>query len=127
MKNKTKQNKKPKQKNPKEKRKPKKGKKEKTFCHRLFLNPIINLSNNKFQSCMNAAMFFHIDFPEFIARWGHMQISKVKLAQRSVGEPNMMWGQKDIRNNDGTMKLFFFLRRHRDMLGKRWANGHGDV
>lgn len=45
-----------------------KGKKEKTFCHRLFLNPIINLSNNKFQSCMNAAMFFHIDFPEFIAR-----------------------------------------------------------
>lgn len=58
---------------------------------------------------MNAAMFFHIDFPEFIARWGHMQISKVKLAQRSVGEPNMMWGQKDIRNNDGTMKLFFFF------------------
>lgn len=58
---------------------------------------------------MNAAMFFHIDFPEFIARWGHMQISKVKLDQRSVGEPNMMWGQKDIRNNDGTMKLFFFF------------------
>lgn len=79
----TKQNK-----NSKERRKPKtktkekkKGKKEKTFCHRLFLNPIINLSNNKFQSCMNAAMFFHIDFPEFIARWGHMQISKVKLGQ----------------------------------------------
>lgn len=52
----------------KTKTKKKKGKKEKTFCHRLFLNPIINLSNNKFQSCMNAAMFFHIDFPEFIAR-----------------------------------------------------------
>lgn len=65
----------------KTKTKKKKGKKEKTFCHRLFLNPIINLSNNKFQSCMNAAMFFHIDFPEFIARWGHMQISKVKLGQ----------------------------------------------
>lgn len=54
-----------------------------------------------------------------------MQISKVKLDQRSVGEPNVMWGQKDIRNNDGTMKLF--LRRHRDMLGKRWTNGHEDV
>lgn len=51
-----------------QRKKEKKGKKEKTFCHRLFLNPIINLSNNKFQSCMNAAMFFHIDFPEFIAR-----------------------------------------------------------
>lgn len=49
-------------------KKKKKERKKKTFCHRLFLNPIINLSNNKFQSCMNAAMFFHIDFPEFIAR-----------------------------------------------------------
>lgn len=71
---------------------------------------------------MNAAMFFHIDFPEFIARWGHMQISKVKTRSKvSRREPNMTWGQKDIRNNDGTMKLF--LRRHRDMLGKRWLTG----
>lgn len=74
---------------------------------------------------MNAAMFFTLTSQNSIARWGHMQISKVKLDQRSVGEPNVMWGQKDIRNNDGTMKLF--LRRHRDMLGKRWTNGHEDV
>lgn len=95
----------------------KKNKKE-TFLPQVLFS-IICLIISVLHECSNV---FHIDFPEFIARWGHMQISKVKTRSKvSRREPNMTWGQKDIRNNDGTMKLF--LRRHRDMLGKRWLTG----
>lgn len=46
--------------------------------------------------------------------------AKIKVEERSVGGDQIMIRrtQKDIGDNDETMRLFFF-ERHVDMLGKR--------